>query len=633
MIRTENGSPLELITRFRRGVWLAGCFVGLAMAWVLVTIHFRGQLGLLSTLCGESGQALDCAAVARSPEAKIFGIPNAFLGLAFFAWHALALLVPGRGALARLRVAAWSLPPACLYTVFLGWSMQRMGAWCIFCVAAYVCLWLMLLAAWPLLRPAFDRAVRMLRPVIPHAALIAVAVGLAALAWKHLEGSIIPPLPSVPDFLEGVRASNEHLPAAPFLVEGESFQERSQQLQGLLDGGTLSPENRKKAENLLHNALPVTQSQVLSLGDQGSCSLDVAFDFSPQAAAAWGLVKQARAAFRKPPGTSILLLPPPGASPEDLTNPATQIYLAVREASRQGRLSAALDLLAGEDLPPTEALARLRTLPDLTLPESIPPGPGDLEALQAALAEGPAVLEHNPTRIQLNEQLYTGPLDLTPLLESVQFKACTAFVAPEHQDLPAKGGVLMAQGAPGAVEITMFGDVVCPGCRQAHGALTRLAEDLRGAITIRFRHYPLSSECNPAVAKSTEPGACEGARWVQAAETSDQRGNRLLSSIYAGEEAESITPAQLTAFARQAGLDPEAIQATADQPDVRSAVAEDIALGNSLGITSTPAIFIGGHRLNPDLSRNTPTFELALAAARILNTVPIQSTQPTDSQP
>ena len=64
-----------------------------------------------------------------------------------------------------------------------------------------------------------------------------------------------------------------------------------------------------------------------------------------------------------------------------------------------------------------------------------------------------------------------------------------------------------------------------------------------------------------------------------------------------GEVTDQTAAEALKGYAKDSGADPAAVAACIDQPETEKRVQESIALGQKLGVTSTPTFFINGRKV------------------------------------
>ena len=168
--------------------------------------------------------------------------------------------------------------------------------------------------------------------------------------------------------------------------------------------------------------------------------------------------------------------------------------------------------------------------------------------------------------------------------------------------------------------LVVFSSFQCPAC-QRFGQQTRyIKEHFGDQVSIVFKHFPLSSECNPIVPSDFQPGACAVSR---AAEAARQQGGfwafhdafytSNLSGI--GEKVQSI--------AASIDLDVDLWRTDCDTSDTRAKIERDVKLGAQLGVNQTPVIFLNGRRV--------PTVNLIGVALLIKHEVDAASAMATKS--
>lgn len=151
------------------------------------------------------------------------------------------------------------------------------------------------------------------------------------------------------------------------------------------------------------------------------------------------------------------------------------------------------------------------------------------------------------------------------------------------------------------VTIVEFSDLQCPACQHAATVLEELVARHPGKIRLIYKHYPLDSTCNTAMPRSIHQYACLAATLAQC---SGAQG-RFWESIdllfgwdyhSAPPLLEDVKKALLQEFAK-ISLDVSEVQRCLDQGLAAQKVANDVELGNKLGITGTPTLWINGKRL------------------------------------
>ncbi len=148
-----------------------------------------------------------------------------------------------------------------------------------------------------------------------------------------------------------------------------------------------------------------------------------------------------------------------------------------------------------------------------------------------------------------------------------------------------------ARGPAGAaVTMVVFEDLQCPHCREAHLLLEKLLADYPD-IRLVFQHYPLTEVHKWAfqAAAFAECVALEGnaAFWKFVQAVFDHQT----------EITEDNARARLAAYAMSAGTDGASVRACASSGPVSARVNQSLEFGRSLGVSSTPTLFINGRKV------------------------------------
>ena len=157
-----------------------------------------------------------------------------------------------------------------------------------------------------------------------------------------------------------------------------------------------------------------------------------------------------------------------------------------------------------------------------------------------------------------------------------------------------------------------FNDYQCPPCRNTYLQYKALLENFQvshpGQVRFVTRDFPLESECNTGGPHSA---ACEAAAAVRMARVND-RAEVLEEWLFDNQPA--MTPELVRQGVRQVG----GVNDFDEQyPTVLEQVRADVALGQSVGVNSTPTFFINGRMirggLEPQLFQTAIEYELAQA--------------------
>ena len=152
--------------------------------------------------------------------------------------------------------------------------------------------------------------------------------------------------------------------------------------------------------------------------------------------------------------------------------------------------------------------------------------------------------------------------------------------------------------ADAAVTIVEFGDLECPACKAAQPNVTKLMEEEPKARLI-FQDFPL---------ETIHKWAMIGAEYLDCVgrENNDALW-KFISTVYdhQGEITPENAEAKLKEYAKQAGANPDTVAACSAKPETEKRVRESMALGEKLGVTSTPTFFINGRKV-VGFGNNTP---------------------------
>ncbi|MFZ4431367.1 MAG: DsbA family protein [Phycisphaerales bacterium] len=147
------------------------------------------------------------------------------------------------------------------------------------------------------------------------------------------------------------------------------------------------------------------------------------------------------------------------------------------------------------------------------------------------------------------------------------------------------------------VRIVLFTDYQCPDCLKIERELDALMKSTPN-ISVGVRYFPLSSTCNPAMSgQDLHPNACWAARAAQTAGMLRGTDGFWEMHRWLFSRQGSFTDAELVQGLQSMGYDAKAFQQIMTGDITKTAVAEDVAFGLSLGIYFTPMIFINGVEL------------------------------------
>lgn len=158
-----------------------------------------------------------------------------------------------------------------------------------------------------------------------------------------------------------------------------------------------------------------------------------------------------------------------------------------------------------------------------------------------------------------------------------------------RRKLQAANGIARGPANP-AVVMVEFGDLQCPNCKDAQPAMEKLAADFP-QMKIIFQQYPLPAH----------PWAMKAALFVDCAGRADASAAwKYIAAIYENQGGIALATAdeKLKELATASGLDAAKISSCAASPATQARVKESIALGDSIGLPGTPAIYVNGRLLD-----------------------------------
>jgi protein-disulfide isomerase len=156
------------------------------------------------------------------------------------------------------------------------------------------------------------------------------------------------------------------------------------------------------------------------------------------------------------------------------------------------------------------------------------------------------------------------------------------------------------------VKIEEFGDFQCPSCAALSPALSQSEQKYHGRLCVIFRQFPLASHPHAQeAARAAEAAGLQGRFW----EMHDLLYGSQLVWTRAADTRELFNQ-----FAKSLGIDVERFKIDLESEQVKRRIDADQQRAASLGVNSTPAIFINGRRL-PDSSLNQKALQEAIDAA------------------
>ena len=152
-----------------------------------------------------------------------------------------------------------------------------------------------------------------------------------------------------------------------------------------------------------------------------------------------------------------------------------------------------------------------------------------------------------------------------------------------RQVVEAKGPARGPSTAP--VTMVEFSDFQCPFCGKAHDTVEQVMQTYAGKVKLVFRHYPLEFHKNAE--KAAEASMC-----------ANEQGKFWEYHDVLFKNQQTLEVPQLKDHAKDVGLDTASFSACLDSGKYKKAVDDDMAAGQKVGVTGTPAFFINGVMIN-----------------------------------
>jgi protein-disulfide isomerase len=148
-------------------------------------------------------------------------------------------------------------------------------------------------------------------------------------------------------------------------------------------------------------------------------------------------------------------------------------------------------------------------------------------------------------------------------------------------------------GADAKVTIEEYGDYQCPPCGQLFHDMKSIEKEYGSRMRFVFRHFPLSGHVHArTAAHAAEAASLQSKFW--------EMHDMLYQNQLSWSPAVDARPVFIQ-YARSLGLDVERFTRDMDSADVAARVQSDYDRGTSLGVNGTPAVFMNGQMVNPNV--------------------------------
>ncbi|MAG18295.1 MAG: disulfide bond formation protein DsbA [Candidatus Diapherotrites archaeon] len=154
-------------------------------------------------------------------------------------------------------------------------------------------------------------------------------------------------------------------------------------------------------------------------------------------------------------------------------------------------------------------------------------------------------------------------------------------------DLDKLEGNANFKGNPDAtVRIVEFSDFQCPACGFGFTQLQQILPQYLDRVKFTYRHFPLNN-VHPYAQKAGEASECaadQGKFW------------EMHDTLFTNQE--NLTIPNLKSYAQQLNLNQQEFDACLDSSKHASKVASDFSYGASIGINSTPTLYVNGEKFS-----------------------------------
>jgi protein-disulfide isomerase/uncharacterized membrane protein len=148
------------------------------------------------------------------------------------------------------------------------------------------------------------------------------------------------------------------------------------------------------------------------------------------------------------------------------------------------------------------------------------------------------------------------------------------------------------RGNPKAqVTVVEFADLECAYCKRAAGQFERLYAAYGDRVLFVFKHFPMSTWCNPGVKYNKHNNACRASYAAECAKAQDKFWS---FADMAFKNQHSLGRKDLEIYAKEVGVDLPKFKACMSAKKGKAKVIADAKLGASLDVRGTPRIFVNG---------------------------------------
>jgi protein-disulfide isomerase len=160
-------------------------------------------------------------------------------------------------------------------------------------------------------------------------------------------------------------------------------------------------------------------------------------------------------------------------------------------------------------------------------------------------------------------------------------------------------------GSPDApIKIVEMFDYECGHCRHFYAEIKELLKEYEGKYLLVYKNYPLDNDCNESIKFEAHQHACYAAHIARCAgeqgrfhEVSDYI---LTADLFGSDMPDDQARAGIDKAIQLYGLDEAELRGCMESGRQLEHIQEDIKLGNALGLTGTPSVWVNGRKV-PDV--------------------------------
>ncbi len=166
---------------------------------------------------------------------------------------------------------------------------------------------------------------------------------------------------------------------------------------------------------------------------------------------------------------------------------------------------------------------------------------------------------------------------------------------PSNTIPPDSSEWTMGNGAA-RITITLWGDYVEPNTAELDRILRRKVQE-RSDARYTFRHFPMNSDCNPAVRTTLSESACWASKAAQSAGALAGTEGYWRMHDWLLNNQSRFNDQALTQAAPQMGFDADALLNEMKSNETAEAIADDVQAGQQLNVRGVPFLVINGKRV------------------------------------